>query len=849
MCYRDSVPALDLESVHIACLCGDNGHGKTALLDAITWVLWGQARSRTHDELVHQGQQDMVVELDFSVNGQRYRVSRKFTRSSRRRQGTSLLELQVAIEDSSEYSPMTGNTIRETEARIRQLLHMDYDTFINTAFLKQGEADLFTKSTPSKRKECLAEVLDLSYYQLLEDRAKSKSKDIGTVLQQIEISLELKRPEIVAKPELEKELDELKSRIAFAYPHLAEKQLSLAKIREDIQTMLASKVHLSSIETRLLAARQDVDALNIQISSHTKRVKEYQRLIEMESEIRDKSNLFLSTQINVQKSDEALSRKIALDNQAAHLENEITRTEAQLSTEASQLKLEIEQTLEPAAAMITTIESNLSLLENEWELVTKLETEISAKRNDAEECSLAMHSLDEENKRLKLAMEDTRNKFEMLEHGGINCPLCSQKLNLEGVEHLRSEYKREGLANKSKYAANSKNRLHFVNANKNILTDLANMEKEVVTLRDNLQSKSANLKRDKNESVNSDKRLSATRVKLAKLQKTLKEEDFCKSQKETLLALRTQVNNLGYNAITHEKQRKLASSLSPYTDLLRQLDDATKQLPVETESITKSQQMLERRLSTILQDTTDKQLLKDQLAHLPDKESQLVKAEVEVSQLEKDRENTQIQIGILEQRINHLNSLEIEIEKEQITYKDMLNEKSLYDDLGAAFGKNGVQALIIESAIPQIEEDANHLLGNLTENRMFLKLELKEGRRDRMSGLPSEELDIRIADEVGTRSYETFSGGEAFRINFAIRIALSKLLARRSGAPLPILFIDEGFGSQDRRGQERLTEAIQSIQNDFEKIIVITHIDEIKDAFPVRIEVQKTGIGSTFKIT
>ena len=85
----------------------------------------------------------------------------------------------------------------------------------------------------------------------------------------------------------------------------------------------------------------------------------------MESEIRDKSNLFLSTQINVQKSDEALSRKIALDNQSAHLENEITRTEAQLSTEASQLKLEIEQTLEPAAAMITTIESNLSLLENE----------------------------------------------------------------------------------------------------------------------------------------------------------------------------------------------------------------------------------------------------------------------------------------------------------------------------------------------------------------------------------------------------------------------------------------------------------------------------------------------------
>ena len=111
---------------------------------------------------------------------------------------------------------------------------------------------------------------------------------------------------------------------------------------------------------------------------------------------------------------------------------------------------------------------------------------------------------------------------------------------------------------------------------------------------------------------------------------------------------------------------------------------------------------------------------------------------------------------------------------------------------------------------------------------MSLRLELGEGRRVRGMGAPSEELRINIADEMGTRAYETFSGGEAFRINFALRIALSRLLARRSGAPLPVLFIDEGFGSQDAAGQQRLVEAIQSIRSDFDKIIVITHIDAIK---------------------
>jgi exonuclease SbcC len=94
-----------------------------------------------------------------------------------------------------------------------------------------------------------------------------------------------------------------------------------------------------------------------------------------------------------------------------------------------------------------------------------------------------------------------------------------------------------------------------------------------------------------------------------------------------------------------------------------------------------------------------------------------------------------------------------------------------------------------------------------------------------------------------------FSGGEAFRIDFALRIALSKLLARRAGAPLPTLIIDEGFGSQDSSGRERLVEAINSIQDDFEKILVITHIEDLKDAFDERIEVTKGAEGSLIKVS
>ena len=77
-----------------------------------------------------------------------------------------------------------------------------------------------------------------------------------------------------------------------------------------------------------------------------------------------------------------------------------------------------------------------------------------------------------------------------------------------------------------------------------------------------------------------------------------------------------------------------------------------------------------------------------------------------------------------------------------------------------------------------------------------------------------------------------YSGGESFRVNFAIRIALSRLLARKAGARLQTLIIDEGFGTQDAKGRERLVEAIETIRDEFSLILAITHIEERKRGCP-----------------
>ena len=201
-------------------------------------------------------------------------------------------------------------------------------------------------------------------------------------------------------------------------------------------------------------------------------------------------------------------------------------------------------------------------------------------------------------------------------------------------------------------------------------------------------------------------------------------------------------------------------------------------------------------------------------------------------------------------QLDEINSAKKELSRLSEEREQLLGQVALHSDLAHAFGKSGVQALLIEAAIPRLEEDANRLLRRMTDGRMSLKLETQRQRRTPGSNDELvETLDILIADDTGTRNYELFSGGEGFRINFALRIALSKLLAWRAGAPLSTLFIDEGFGTQDVDGRDRILDVLKSIEPDFQRILIITHMEEIKEAFPIRIDVIRTASGSTFSLS
>ena len=263
------------------------------------------------------------------------------------------------------------------------------------------------------------------------------------------------------------------------------------------------------------------------------------------------------------------------------------------------------------------------------------------------------------------------------------------------------------------------------------------------------------------------------------------------------------------------------------------------------------------QLSGIIDNQNDLVIIKEELKGIDERNQILPSLISQKASIDTELRNVQFQKtkllneeGSVSQELKEIEQAQIELKQLEHDRKNIASESSIYNELALSFGKGGVQALLIEAAIPRLEDEANELLHRMSDGKMSIKLETQRQRKNAsINSEVAETLEIIVADELGTRSYEMFSGGERFRVDFAVRIALSKLLAWRAGAPLPTLFIDEGFGTQDADGRDKIIDVLKAIEDRFERIIVITHLDAIKEAFPIRIEVNRTLEGSTFSVS
>ena len=286
LCYRENVEPLDFAGVHVACLCGANGHGKSALLDSITWALWGKARGKVQDEMISYGADECRVELDFSSRDQDYRVIRSHARSGKRRRGGAS-DLQLMVLEGDAPRPMTGDMIRETQARIDQTIGMDYDTFVNSAFLVQGRADEFTNKTPAERKAVLSKILGLETYDRLQVRARERNSWAENTAKIAESTVDRLRRELEQLVEPTAELAELETGLVTLNKDLAEQQARSTVLRDQVGDLRRQQAGQEESVQRVAALAKELEQFESAHRTAQAQVASYEKLVETAPAIRE----------------------------------------------------------------------------------------------------------------------------------------------------------------------------------------------------------------------------------------------------------------------------------------------------------------------------------------------------------------------------------------------------------------------------------------------------------------------------------------------------------------------------------------------------------------------------------
>ncbi len=368
MSYADAY--LDLSLINVACLSGNNGAGKSALLDATTWAIWEKGRAPS-DELIRLGQKEMWVELIFSHEGNTYRIRRSRQKAPSRSTSKGSVDLQMLIPDAAQTIPanidnnghngnednwdngnnsinfapnkngkawksLTASSMADTQDKILQLLRMDYQTFVNSAYLRQGAADQFARETPMKRKEILGEILDLSYFDRLQERCKERVKPLkekceflGTILSRM--------------PEIESQIQSLESEQVTLQNNLGLQRQSKEVLDANLSALQRKEHDLNSLQEKQSNIQTQLKTLESEIKHlSTQKEEVFENLNKLKSLINNKTELEVEF-AEYQKTTSTLKDLEEKAFAAQSLEKQKIELRSKLSAARNQLELELKQ--------------------------------------------------------------------------------------------------------------------------------------------------------------------------------------------------------------------------------------------------------------------------------------------------------------------------------------------------------------------------------------------------------------------------------------------------------------------------------------------------------------------------
>lgn len=891
--------SLDLAQVSGATITGQNGAGKSSLLEAILWCLFGKSRSAGADGVVRLGQTEARVEVVVKVPSGRWRVRR--TRSNK---GQGKTEVALDRDEGGAWVAAGGAGKRGNDAAIVDALGVDYDTLLATSVAVQGDAGRFTKAQPAERRQVLATMLDLDRWALDVSAARAKARELEAdaaaaerrvvldAAEQVEAArakLERARAEVATVAaerdrtaglvrEAERAVTLAEAAAAESDRHrakAAELRAEAGRLRGEADAAQARAGQVATLRARLASAQEAAGRLPSLAD----------RLADAEGEVTARRLSAEARQVSVGSLMRAEAEAEGSEARARDAARRVPNVEA-LKTEAGKLEA-LQAAAAQAAAEVDRIVADgaatcgkdllQAAQERSWTAKAAADAAAATHRAALAEVGRVAGLMREAGAslgRLQAEADAVRPQVQVM--GEVPCGASAVWPDLTG--------KLCDLAGTCKLLGSART------------AQARLVELETVAIPKARQAvATAELEHDTAEATASGAQAMAEAATDA-ADAAAAEVRAIEGKRQALLARHAEAKaDAAAALVAVESADRAARGLAEAAELQAQAAQAQAQAQAARAKATALREALPQAVdvagaeAALVQARTahgqvqqvavqvDGLVAQVQVAEGAQGEADRLRARVDALEVEAAAEEAKATAGagLAEVRralweaqvIADAASTAVQHAEAQATAAlvalSAAEQVAKASDEAKAEGEAAradaagwlrcakacgvAPTLKLEGmALPAIEAEANRVLSVLSHRGM--RLELRTQRDLKSADHKRETLDIVVCDDAGQRVYEDFSGGEQFRIDLALRLALARLLAARANAQVELLVIDEGgFGALDPEGIEACKETLRRLDG-FGQVLVVTHIETLADALPHRIVVRAGADGSTAEV-